>query len=312
MHRSTRAAVFVLVWLLIALITAIVLYLLYADGERTSVALLAGCVFVAFVFAVLAIRVAMTYRRSRRLESDHGVPPNPVLRSLALSQWLILLLGIAFIAVATGAGTALQVVGEDRSTGRPTPSALPATTEPTTPVTTEPTTPPPTIPPTEDSTPTGTPDPAESSPEPESTESLEELSATTYLDSEEPLAGDFADEAVNFSAKRYPRGIQFWCSSVTSSRLQWNVAGYRNFTAVAGIDDRTKNSFGAVVEFIFYDQDGRQLVPKPVEVSVGRAQPVSIDLSGVVSLRMTCASRDTKTGDQRSTRSALGDPILTQ
>jgi branched-subunit amino acid transport protein AzlD len=70
----------VLIWLLITLITAIVPYLLQAGGERTSVALLVGCVLVALVFVVLAIRVTRTYRRSRRLESDHGVPPNPVLR----------------------------------------------------------------------------------------------------------------------------------------------------------------------------------------------------------------------------------------
>jgi len=309
MHKSTRAAVFVLVCLLIALITGLVLYLNYADLEESAVALLAGCALVAFVFALLAIRITLTYRRSRRLELRHGVPPNRALRALELRQWLILTVGIAFIAVATGAGTALGVVGDDRQGVLPPPSTTPPVqTEPTP---TETTSAPTTSAPTDEPTPSGTPQPTEPT-EPEPSDSPDDTPATKYLDSEEPLEGGFAAEAVNFSAQRYPRGIQFWCSSATSSRLQWNVAGYRTFTAFAGIDDRTANSFGAIVEFIFYDQDGRQLVPKPVEVSVGRARKVSIDLNGVVNLRMTCASRDTKTGDQRSTHSAFGDPIITQ
>jgi hypothetical protein len=68
---------------------------------------------------------------------------------VALSQWLTLLLGIAFIAFATGAGTAFQVLRGDRSTVEAIPSSLPVTTEPTTP--------PRTIPPTEDPAATGTP-----------------------------------------------------------------------------------------------------------------------------------------------------------
>lgn len=308
MHKSTRAATFVLVTLLIALIAGLVLYLRYADAEESAVALLAGCALVAFVFAVLAIRITLSHRRSHRLELQHGVPPNRLLRALELRQWLILTLGVAFVAVATGAGTALGVVNEDDT------QVLPPATVP---VTTEPTTTPPTVDPVETTEPTptatATADPTgTASTEPAPDQSPEDTPATKYLDSEDPLAGGFDDEAVNFSAKRYPRGIQFWCSSVTSSRLQWNVAGYQKFTTVAGIDDRTEDSFGAIVEFIFYDQDGRQLVPKPVEVSVGRARPISIDLTGVVSLRMTCASRDTKTGDQRSTESAFGDPVIIQ
>jgi len=57
---------------------------------------------------------------------------------------------------------------------------------------------------------------------------------------------------------------------------------------------------------------GEKLLAKPAEVSVGHAQKISIDLKNVVSLRLTCAGRDTKTGDRRDTRSALGDPIVVQ
>ncbi|WP_327006634.1 NPCBM/NEW2 domain-containing protein [Dactylosporangium sp. NBC_01737] len=112
------------------------------------------------------------------------------------------------------------------------------------------------------------------------------------------------------SRRSATRGISFWCSTATSSYLQWNVAGSNRFEAVGGIDDNTQNAFGAVVEFLFYDQDGHQLVPKAVEASVGHAQAIKIDLTGVVSFRMTCSGRDAKTSKQPSTYAAFGDPIV--
>lgn len=307
MHKSTRAAIFVFVCLVVTVIAGLGLFLRYSTPRESAVALLAGCALVAFVFAVLAIRITFSSRRSRRLELDHGVPPSRVLRALELRQWLILTLGIAFVAVATGAGTALGVVGDDEVQVSAEPTASPTISDP-------PITPAFSEQPTSESAP---PEPTEQSEpsepaEPDPGEPSEDAATTKYLDNEEPLDGGFADEAVNFSAKRYPRGINFWCSSVTSSRLQWNVAGYRKFTTVAGIDDRTEDSFGAVAEFLFYDEDGRQLLPEPVEVSMGKERKVSIDLTGVVSLVVACAGRNMETGDQRSTRSAFGDPVITR
>jgi hypothetical protein len=232
------------------------------------------------------------------------------LRALELRQWMILTLGVAFLAVATGAGTALRVVNENTAdtTALPGPAvtptnALPATTEPTTEaVTTEPTDPGSTDP---------TPDPTDTTdPGPDATPV--DTPATKYLDVEAPVEGGYSADSVTFAATRHSRGVLFDCDSHDQSKLTWNVAGYRVFTAVAGIDDQTENAIGATVEFLFYDQDGRKLMPKPVEVSVGHAQKISIDLKNVVSLRLTCAGRDTKTGDRRDTRSALGDPIVVQ
>ena len=307
MNRSTRAAAFVLICLLAALIGGLVLYLLYSAPRDSAVALLAGCALVAFAFSVLAIRVALGYRRSRRLELEHNVPPSRALRALELRQWLILTLGIAFLAVATGAGTALRVVNEDATAGTP-PLALPATTEPAAePATEAATTEPASAEPTESTDPT--PDPAETT-DPGPGDTPGDTPATKYLDVEQPLEGGYNADSVTFAATRYSRGVFFDCTRHDESKLSWNVAGYRKFTAVAGIDDRTERAIGATVEFLFYDQDGRKLLPKPVEVSVGRAQKISIDLTNVVSLRVTCAGRDTKTGDRRDTQSAFGDPIV--
>ncbi|WP_030442213.1 NPCBM/NEW2 domain-containing protein [Actinoplanes subtropicus] len=306
MNRSTRGAAFVLICLLTALIGAVVLYLLYSGSRDPGVALLAGCALVAFAFSVLAIRVVLSYRRSRRLELEHNVPPSRALRALELRQWLILTLGIAFVAVATGAGTALRVVNEVSTTA--TPRALPAATQPTTePATTEPTTDPTTDPTTADPT-----DTASSDPTADPTDTPADTPATKYLDAEQPVEGGYDADSVTFAAARHSRGVLFWCATHDESKLTWNVAGYQTFTAVAGIDDQTENAIGATVEFLFYDQDGRKLLPKPAEVSVGHAEKISIDLKNVVSLRLTCAGRNTKTGDRRDTHAALGDPIVVQ
>jgi hypothetical protein len=37
---------------------------------------------------------------------------------------------------------------------------------------------------------------------------------------------------------------------------------------------------------------------------------VALNLSGVVSLRMTCSGRDAKTNDRKDTYAAFGDPIV--
>ena len=307
-NKSMRAAMFVFVCLLAALITGIVVYFAYAGNTATAVPLLIGCVLVAFVLAVAAIRVSVSYRRSQRLEMENNVPPGRLLRALELRQWLILTVGIAFLAIATGALTGLRIMSADPTTtvpvaappvGPTAPNAIEPTTEPTTDPTTDPT----------DTVPTDTTDPTDAA---GPTETPADTPATKYLDTEPSLDGSYDANAVSFSAQRYPRGIEFTCDDVTNSTVQWNVAGYRHFTAVAGIDDSTVNAYGALVEFIFYDQDGHQLNGKPIDVSVGHPREVSFDLASVVSLRVTCSSRDSKSNAERSTYSALGDPTITQ
>jgi NPCBM/NEW2 domain-containing protein len=311
-NSGTRAAGFVFVCLLASVVAGIVLFFLYARPTRAGVILLAACALTAFLLTIAAIRVLAGYRKSQRLEREHGVPPGRLLRMFELRQWLILTLGIAFVALATGAVTSLRVIGTT-PVADPSPYDPPAAGAPTVPATV-PTTDPPTEEPTSEpaSEPTDSTEPTDGTETADPGVTPEDDPAIKYLDSEDSLDGSFAANPVTFSAHRYPRGISFWCGSATDSRLQWNVAGYRHFTAVAGIDDKTEDAFGAISEFIFYDQDGRQLVPKPVDVSVGHPHKVTLDLTNVVNLRVTCSSRTAKTDDPRSTRSSFGDPVVTQ
>ncbi|MEV7628720.1 NPCBM/NEW2 domain-containing protein [Actinoplanes sp. NPDC089786] len=302
MNKSQRAALFVFLSLLVTLVGGATLYFGYAGSFATAVPLLVGCVLAAFLMILAAARTTSRYRRSRMLADRHQVPPGKLLHALDLRQWLTLLVGITVVAITLGAFTGVRVLALSATTTpvpepsfslSPSPSPSPTPSE--TPTEPEPSSEPPSDLPSEPTDP-----PASDIPVPE---------ATKYLDTEETTEGYRDPKPVTFAAKRFGRGIVFGCDDVTNSILQWNVAGMTSFSTTAGIDDATGNSFGKTVEFTFYDQDGRKLA-KPVNVSVGHPKEVKLALTNVVSLRMTCATRDTKTNEERETTGALGDPTV--
>jgi hypothetical protein len=314
--KSQRAAGFVFFSLLAAVIAGLALYFAYAGTVDTAVPLLIGCVLVAFLLVIASARITVRHRRSRELTERHNVPPKGLLHALDLRQWLMLFVGITVIAISTGALTGVRILAGDTgpvlgATAAPVvPATAPATLDP--------------VPPTTEVAPTPSETP-EATPEPDPSDVGEDGAtvepsgdgpgtpapgSTKYLDSEDVIDGSYSAKAVSLSAARYSRGISFYCDTATNTILQWNVAGSSRFSATAGIDDNTDNTFGIVAEFSFYDQDGRKLRAKPVEVSVGHPAKVTLDLTGVVSLRMTCAGRDGKTDVQKDTYAVLGDPII--
>ena len=305
-NRSQRAASFVFLLLLVAVIAGPVLYFLYSGRNQTAVPLLVGCVLTAFVLVLLAAQITARHRRSRRQAERYGVPETGPLHLLQLRQWLILLVGVSVVAVGTGAFTGLRVLAGNADpvqAAPPEPTTAPVPTA-TTPTETESPAPSESAEPTDPSEPTDTPAPDDSSldtPAPGSTE---------YLDSADPTDGGYQAKPVSLSGKRYSRGIQFYCATPANSYLQWNVAGNTSFSATAGIDDATDDAYGKIVEILFYDQDGHRLLSKPAEVSVGHPAKLSLKLTGVVGLRMTCSSRDAKTNEQTDTYAVFGDPIV--
>lgn len=283
--------------LLVTLTVAFVLYSRYAGQAETAVPLLTGSVLIAFGLAVATVRLTAAFRRSERLAEHFQVPPSRALHALSLQQWLVLMVGAVVVAVGTGALTAAQVLD-----GKPSGPIGPPGTMEAQPVATLPPSPTPKSPSAAEATPgtgptlaaSGDPTPAPGS--------------TAYLDARLVSDGHSRARPVTFSGVHYPRGISFACSTSTVTYVQWNVAGSSRFEAVAGIDDSTSDAFGVAAELLFYDQDGRQLVPEPATVGLGHPQELKLDLEGVVILRMTCAGRDVKTNKQRSTFAALGDP----
>lgn len=223
------------------------------------------------------------------------------------SRWLVIA-GVAVVVLATAGVAAVVVFSPDDGQGvvNTAASALPAPSPtPATPSLT-----PMPSPGTSSSSASDDPSGATGSDPDADGTATPRPGATTHLDEARTLAGYYVSRPVSFSGKRYTRGIAFTCTSATSTYLQWNVAGSVRFTATSGIDDNTPVAFERLTEMIFYDQDGRSLLPKPVEASVGHPQDIVIDLTGVVSLRMTCAARNSRTNQPSSVYAALGDPQI--
>jgi hypothetical protein len=220
-------------------------------------------------------------------------------------QWMLLTGGLTATAVLVGAGAGVRLADRpvEAAVGPPAaattaapPPVAPTTTAAEPSPTDSPTdSPSPSDGPTDTPTDTGTPTPAPG--------------AITYLDTTGSVNGWFSASSVNLSGKRYPRSVVITCDSATYSYVEWNVAGNQRFNTTAGIPDDASNTFGVIAEVIVYDQDGHQR-GKPFDFSVGHPIPISLDIKGVVRMRVTCSGRDSKTGDRRNFTGSLGDAIV--
>ena len=137
------------------------------------------------------------------------------------------------------------------------------------------------------------------------------IAPIVYLDSLAPAQGDRYPKAAEMSDKPYPRSVEKSCWYATSNSVEWNVAGYQEFTATLGIDDNAEQPSGRIAQFIFYDQDGRTMAG-PIDVSLGRPKAVSIALKSAVRLKVTCSGRDAKTNKPARLDAVMGDARITR
>ncbi len=214
-------------------------------------------------------------------------------------QWATLAASLTAIAMLVGLAAVWKSMAPEKTIAEP-PGPLPATTSVVSAA------PSPTPSPSPSPSPSSTPS-ADASPSAEASPTA--LPGVTYLDSMDPIEGYTKYGPAYFSAKRYPRSVTVSCYKAVSSSNEWNVAGRRTFSATLGIDDNADNAFGVVSEFIFYDHDNRQ-IGMPYNVSIGHPQKVTIDLTSVVRLRITCSGRDSKTNAQRSVYAVLADAYV--
>jgi hypothetical protein len=119
------------------------------------------------------------------------------------------------------------------------------------------------------------------------------LSPAGYLSALQPTV-DQAEEQTGqqiMSAKSYPDSVTFGCDgpqgSFQSEDEAYDVAGNTQFTAVVGIPDNATDATGLEETVIFASQNGSQLA-KPVVVSLGSPAQVSLNISGVTQLQVTC------------------------
>ncbi|MGH3169696.1 MAG: hypothetical protein ACRDN0_27930, partial [Trebonia sp.] len=116
-----------------------------------------------------------------------------------------------------------------------------------------------------------------------------------YLSSMTPTVNNsgYNNGAQVMSAKSYPSSVQFSCVGGSASQpdIAYNVAGKTTFTAEIGIPDDTSNATDVVATLTFSDESDQQ-VGKPVQVSLGHAVNLSLNIKGVTQLGITCNGID--------------------
>lgn len=119
------------------------------------------------------------------------------------------------------------------------------------------------------------------------------LSPAGYLSALQPTVdqAEVQNGQQTMSAKSYPNSVTFQCDGPQGSENPadeaWDIAGNTLFTAVVGIPDNATDATGLDETVIFASQNGTQL-GKPVVISLGSPAQVSLNVSGVTQLQVTC------------------------
>jgi len=103
------------------------------------------------------------------------------------------------------------------------------------------------------------------------------------------------------AAVPYPNSIAFGCygSSDGQPGEAYDVAGNTVFTAEVGLADNTEYVTGIIATVVFSNEAGQQL-GKPVQVSLGHPKKVTLNISGLTQLGMSCTGRNAQTGETSS------------
>ena len=116
-------------------------------------------------------------------------------------------------------------------------------------------------------------------------------SSSAYLSNQQPTVnnGSVSDEGTTLSGQGYPNSVVFYCSGQSNGQptQAWDVGGRSTFTAVIGVPDDSQYVTGIVGTLTFTSQDGKQL-SKNVNVSLGHPARVSLNISDVTQLDVTC------------------------
>lgn len=128
--------------------------------------------------------------------------------------------------------------------------------------------------------------------------------AARYLSNLQPTVDNAVvqDGQQVLSDQPYPNSISFGCAGPQGNGQPdeaYDVAGSSTFTAQVGIADDTQSVTGVIATVTFSNEAGQQL-GKPVNVSLGQPAQVTLNITGVTQLGMTCVARDAHTNQVAS------------
>ncbi|GAA1655631.1 hypothetical protein [Catellatospora bangladeshensis] len=300
MAGTNRFSTPIAVTLLAAVLLGLIAVFVFPPLPLVVVALLLATAFGAGAYG-LSRRVAYLKQNQYFGQGNRQGGGRPLVAQLFTAT-----VGLTVVSVLMGFGAAFQAVSAGAAVVA-APSASPAASSPELP-------PSPTPEPSPTEEPSPTPE-TEPSPTDEATNPTPDPSGTVppgltvFLDERRALAGYTQTGAYSMSATLYQRSVRVSCERPNEDYTEWNVAGFHTLKATLGISDDQSNAFGAIGEFIFYNQNGNA-IGKPHVVSVGSPKKVEVDLTGVVRLRITCSGRDSKTSKTRSLYTIYGDATI--
>jgi hypothetical protein len=122
--------------------------------------------------------------------------------------------------------------------------------------------------------------------------------------------GDYEKDPVVMSGKPYPRSIRLGCETNGEDSITYNTSGYKRLRATLGIPSDTDNAIGSVAQVKVFGAGGEQL-GKAVEFRSSHTAGLDVDISGQDQIMVSCALLKSGDPDRISTRSGLGDAVLT-
>jgi len=127
--------------------------------------------------------------------------------------------------------------------------------------------------------------------------------ASHYLSNKTPTVDNAGLDTgqVVISANPYVNSITFRCYGQAGGEPEeaFDVAGSSTFTAEVGIPDDTPDATGLIATITFSNESGQQ-IGQQVQVSLGHPASVSLDITGVTQLGMTCDGRNRQTSQAAS------------
>jgi hypothetical protein len=115
------------------------------------------------------------------------------------------------------------------------------------------------------------------------------------------------------SAKAYPNSSTFYCDGPQGNGQPdeaFDVAGHSLFKTEVGIPDDAANATSLDETVIFANQAGVQLI-KPIVVSLGHPAAVTLNISGVAQLEVSCTGINTQNQQQEDTNVlTLGNALV--
>jgi len=124
-------------------------------------------------------------------------------------------------------------------------------------------------------------------------------SVADYLSNLSPTVDNQSVESGQevIAAVPYPNSIAFGCNGSDGGQPDeaYDVAGHTVFTAEVGLADNTENVTGVIATVVFSNEAGQE-IGKLVQVSLGHPKKVTLNISGITQLGMTCNGRTAQTG----------------